>query len=57
LLYDDNMIQRIMDDTTSLLSKRTGADDLIAVCGERNRMAFTASGNADVVFSARGAWL
>lgn len=57
LLYDANMIQRIVDDTTSLLSKRTGADDLIAVCGERNRVAFTASGNADVVFSARGAWL
>lgn len=57
LEYDKNMILSIKDNNTSILNKRTGADDLIAVCGERNTVSFTSSANADVVFSAKGAWL
>lgn len=57
LTYDKNMILSIKDNNTSILNKRTGVDDLIAVCGERNAVSFTSSANADVVFSAKGAWL
>lgn len=55
--YDDDMIQSIKIGTTSILNKRTGADDLIAKCGESNALSVTASGSVSAVFSVRGVWL
>jgi hypothetical protein len=55
--YDDRNILHIVKGTTSLLDKRTGADDLKAVCGSKNTMSFTASSSAAVSFSVKGAWL
>lgn len=56
ITYTNEMIQKIMVDTTSLLNKRTGADDLIAKCGELNSVSFSASASATVTFKARGLW-
>ena len=57
LYYDDRDILHIVKGTTSLLDKRTGADDLLAECGKSNTMSFTASASATVSFSAKGVWL
>ena len=57
ITYTDQMIQRIMVDSTSLLDKRTGADDLIAECGKINTFSFETSASANVTFNAKGAWL
>lgn len=57
LKYDDEMIQSIKNGSTSLLNKRTGSDDLIAVCGESNNFSFQTSASAKVTFKARGQWL
>lgn len=54
--YDDKMIQSIKADGVSVLGKRTGADDLIAECGVRNAVSFTANASCSVTFSARGLW-
>jgi len=54
--YDEHGILSIKTGTTSLLNKRTGADDLRAVCGEKNSVSFTASASCTVVFRARGRW-
>ena len=54
--YDSQMIQSIKTGSTSLLNKRTGADDLLAKCGANNSMSFSASASCTVVFKARGLW-
>jgi len=54
--YTDDMILRIKNGSTSLLSKRTGADDLIAKCGELNSISFTANASVTVTFKVRGLW-
>ena len=54
ITYDAQMIQSIKYGTTSLLNKRSGADDLIAQCGTNNPVAFTANVNTNVIFNARG---
>ena len=56
ITYDDQMIQSIKKNSTSILSKRTGADDLKAVCGKSNVTEFTATAACTVIFNARGRW-
>lgn len=55
--YDDNMIMSIKQGNTSLLNKRTGVDDLIVNCGERNIVTLTASASVTADLTARGLWL
>lgn len=55
--YNDRWIQSIKKGTTSILDKRTGADDLLAECGRINSFSFTPSDAVTVVFSVRGCWL
>lgn len=55
--YDQNGFLKIMCGTTSLLSKRTGSDDLLAGCGQNTAVSFSASAAASVKFSARGLWI
>lgn len=55
--YDENGIQRIQCGNTSILSKRTGSDDLEAECGTRTAVSFSASAAVNVTFRARGLWL
>lgn len=57
LKYNDEMIQSIKADGVSILNKRSGADDLLAICGGENSLAFASDADADVVFSVRGLWL
>lgn len=57
IAYDDNMIQSIKVGSTSLLNKRTGADDLLVNCGETNTLTMSANASVTVDFSARGLWL
>lgn len=57
LTYDDEMIQSIKADGVSILNKRSGPDDLLAVGGEMNSFAFTADADVDVDFKVRGLWL
>ena len=54
--YDDKLIQSIKKGTTSLLNKRTGADDLLAKSGEFNTFSYSADANVTVVFTVRGCW-
>lgn len=55
--YDDRGIQHIDCGTTSILSKRTGADDLLAECGKYNSISFSASASVTLTVKARGCWL
>lgn len=55
--YDDEMIQSIKVGSTSLLDKRTGADDLLANCGENNALSVSANAPVTVTFKVRGLWL
>lgn len=57
ITYDENMIQSIKVGSTSLLSKRTGADDLVAKCGETNTFTLSADASVTVNFSVRGLWI
>lgn len=57
LSYDDEMIQSIKVGTTSILNKRSGPDDLLAIGGATNAFAFTSDADADVDFKVRGIWL
>ena len=56
ITYDEQMIQSIKKNSTSILSKRTGADDLKAICGKSNEAEFTATAACSVTFYARGRW-
>ena len=57
ITYDEHGIQSIKNGNTSLLSKRTGVDDLIGNCGESNSLSLTASASVDATFIGRGLWL
>ena len=57
ITYDNALIQSIKVGSTSLLNKRTGADDLLAKCGENNVLSMSASASVNVVFKVRGLWL
>lgn len=54
--YDDNNILYIKKNGTSILNKRTGADDLSVECGKESTFAYAASDRVGVVFSVRGCW-
>lgn len=56
LAYDDQLIQSIKVGSTSILDKRTGADDLIANCGELNSLSYTSSASVTVIYKVRGLW-
>ena len=57
ITYDDALIQSIKVGSTSLLNKRTGADDLVAKCGENNALSMSASASVGATFKVRGLWL
>ena len=57
ITYDGNEIQSIKVGTTSVMDKRTGSDDLLAVCGASNTVSFTASASTVVTYSVRGLWM
>lgn len=52
--YDDNMILSIKKGSTSMLSKRSGSDDLLADSGKLNTFGLTASGSVTAEFKVRG---
>lgn len=54
--YTDDMILQIKVGNTSLLNKRSGADDLIAKCGGLNSVSFSSNASATVTFKTRGLW-
>lgn len=56
IAYNDDMIMSIRAGNTSLLEKRSGADDLLAKCGESNSVSFTANVSTSVTFKGRGLW-
>lgn len=55
--YSDDMIQSIKTGTTSLLNKRTGADDLRAACGGTTAVSISASASVTAQLKARGLWI
>ena len=55
--YDENNILHIKKNSTSILDKRTGDDDLTVPCGEFSSFSVTADGSVSAVFEARGCWL
>lgn len=55
--YDDDMIQSIKTGNTSLLSKRSGSDDLKVNSGESSRFAISANVSCTVEYRVRGLWL
>lgn len=55
--YNDEIIQSIKTGNTSLLNKRTGADDLLANCGEMNTFSISANAPVTATFKVRGLWL
>lgn len=55
--YDTDGIQSIKVGNTSLLNKRSGADDLLVNCGASNSFSFSASASVDVTFVVRGIWV
>lgn len=57
IAYDDNLIQSITAGDTSLLNKRSGADNLIAECGENTVVSFESNVALSVTFRARGLWI
>ena len=57
ITYDNALIQSIKVGSTSLLNKRTGADDLLAKCGENNVLSVSASASVNATFKVRGLWL
>lgn len=54
--YDENMIQSIKKGNTSILDKRTGADDLLAVSGETNTFEISSDASVTATFAVRGCW-
>ena len=57
LKYNDEMVQSIKADGVSVLNKRTGADDLVAVCGGSNTLGFLSNVSVNVDFKVRGLWV
>lgn len=56
IAYDDDMIMSIKAGNTSILNKRTGADDLPVKSGESNSVSFSANVSCAVTFKGRGLW-
>ena len=56
ITYDDDMIMSIKAGNTSILNKRTGADDLPVKSGESNSVSFSANVSCAVTFKGRGLW-
>ena len=54
--YDENRILYIKKNSTSILEKRTGDDELVIPCGELVNFAVNASASLSTVFSVRGCW-
>jgi len=54
--YDDEMIQQIRVGNTSLLNKRSGADDLRVDSGENSAFSFSSDASVSVTFKVRGLW-
>lgn len=57
IAYDDDMIQSIKTGNTSLLSKRTGDDDLLVNSGETSMFGVVANVSCSVEYRVRGLWL
>lgn len=57
IAYDDDLIQSIKVGTITILNRRTGADDLLANCGEVNHCSYTSNASVNVEFRARGLWI
>lgn len=57
IAYNDNMIQSIKTGNTSLLSKRTGNDDLLVNSGETSTFGVVANVACSVEYRVRGLWL
>ena len=57
ITYNDALIQSIKVGSTSLLNKRTGADDLVAKCGENNTLSVSANASVNTTFKVRGLWI
>lgn len=57
IAYDDDMIQSIKTGNTSLLSKRTGNDDLLVNSGETSTFGVVANVACSVEYRVRGLWL
>lgn len=55
--YDENAIQSIKVGDVSLLNKRSGVDDLLAKCGEKNDVSISASASVTATFRAKGMWI
>ena len=56
ITYDKKGIQSIKKGNTSILDKRTGADDLLAKCGVLNVFALSSDASVTATFSVRGCW-
>lgn len=56
IAYDENLIQSIKKGNTSILDKRTGADDLLAKSGEMVDFSIIASASVTATFTVRGCW-
>lgn len=56
IAYDNDMIMSIKAGNTSLLNKRSGADDLPIKSGESNSLSFSANVSCSVTFKGRGLW-
>lgn len=56
IAYDDDMIMSIKAGSTSLLNKRSGADDLPLKSGESNSLSFSSNVSCAVTFKGRGLW-
>lgn len=54
--YDEKAIQSIKKGSASIMDKRTGVDDLLAVCGS-NTLEISASASVSAEFKVRGLWL
>ena len=55
--YDDRGFLQIKVGTTSILDKRTGSDDLLAVCGTDNTFSYSTTDSVTVEFAVRGLWM
>ena len=54
--YDENRILYIKKNSTSILDKRTGADDLTVPCGGFSTFSVSADASVSAEFRVRGCW-
>jgi hypothetical protein len=55
--YDDHGFLQIKVGSTSILDKRTGSDDLLAVCGADNTFGYSTTDSVTVEYAVRGLWM